>query len=153
MENYIIDEENLAIIGEKDKSIVYSGEEKYVVNMLSTDIIKNSCIYYGSSLKGRIDGTKEMLGITYKAPIIISEGKRIVMFPTNSYKVENCTWINLKNIDNYYTDEEKNTIIIFKNGVKIKLNLSVGIFDKQMLRTMRLISVLNKRINDKNTFK
>jgi competence transcription factor ComK len=75
------------------------------------------------------------------------------MFPTNSYKVENCTWINLKNIDNYYTDEEKNTIIIFKNGVKIKLNLSVGIFDKQMLRTMRLISVLNKRINDKNTFK
>jgi competence protein ComK len=140
----VIDENVMAIIAKNGGAYVYSYYGTKYYNKLSTEIVDKSCLFYGSSLKGRIKGTKEMIGISYKCPIIISENKGIIAFPTESYKNNNCCWFILSMIDNYYY-ENKKVYICFKNGQKISILLSFGSFDKQILRASRLYGVLNAR--------
>jgi|SRR5574344_301770 competence protein ComK len=143
MNNYIINNDTLLIIGKDTYCIIYESNKKLISNKLSTDIIKESCMYYGSSFKGRVEGTKNLIGVSYKCPIIVSDN--IIMFPTASNRDNSCSWINYNNVDNYYVTNNLWTKIIFKNGIEILLDLSIGIFDKQYLRSSRLINVLNGR--------
>jgi competence protein ComK len=143
MNNYIINNDTLLIIGKDTYCIIYESNKKLISNKLSTDIIKESCMYYGSSFKGRVEGTKNLIGVSYKCPIIVSDN--IIMFPTASNRDNSCSWINYNNVDNYYVTNNLWTKIIFKNGIEILLELSIGIFDKQYLRSSRLINVLNGR--------
>jgi competence protein ComK len=143
MNNYIINNDTLLIIGKNTYCIIYESNKKLISNKLSTDIIKESCMYYGSSFKGRVEGTKNLIGVSYKCPIIVSDN--IIMFPTASNRDNSCSWINYNNVDNYYVTNNLWTKIIFKNGIEILLDLSIGIFDKQYLRSSRLINVLNGR--------
>ena len=61
------------------------------------NIIENSCEYFGSSYLGRHEGTKKLIGITHKAPIIIEESKNLIYFPTTSPRLTDCVWIKYIN--------------------------------------------------------
>ena len=65
------------------------------------NIIKRSCEYFGSSYNGRHEGTKKLIGISHKAPIIIEESKNLIYFPTSSPRLLDCVWIGLNNIKDY----------------------------------------------------
>lgn len=67
------------IVHEEDNQL------KFVGNLLNS-ILNFSCIYYGSSLKGRIMGSKNILGGCYKLPIMISEKNNIIFFPIKEEK-------------------------------------------------------------------
>ena len=56
------------------------GDVIFKGNVLKT-ILNESCIKYGSSLNGRIKGSKYALNSKYKLPIIISEKEKLVFFP------------------------------------------------------------------------
>ena len=137
-------EELMAIISEESITRLVFKNKELITNELSTNVIKKLCLFYGSSLMGRINGTKEMIGISYKCPIIISETKEIIAFPTISYKNKDCNWFFLKHIEKYYY-KNNNVEIIFKNGKKIVIKTSFGVIDKQILRSSRLQGVLNAR--------
>lgn len=145
MENYEININTLAIIPiNRNKSKIIEIEKEYIVNKKSTEIIDNSCKYFGSSYKGRFEGTKEILGVSYKSPIIIEETRDIIFFPTTSPRYEGCNWICLNNIEDYKKNEY-GTIINFKNGLELKLDMSLGSFENQMIRAMRLSTILKRR--------
>jgi len=108
------------------------------------EIIKESCEYFGSTYLGRHEGTKKLIGISHKAPIIIEESKSIIYFPTTSPRLEKCIWFSLNNIKKYYNINGK-TEILFNNNKSIKINISYGSFDNQFLRATKLESVLRKR--------
>ena len=108
------------------------------------EIIKESCEYFGSTYLGRHEGTKKLIGISHKAPIIIEESKSIIYFPTTSPRLEKCIWFALNNIKKYYNINGK-TEILFNNNKSIKINISYGSFDNQFLRATKLESVLRKR--------
>ena len=110
-------------------------------------IIENSCAYFGSSYQGRFLGTKNLIGISHKAPIIIEESREIIFFPTNSPRIYECAWISLKNLQNYKKGKD-NTTIIFNNGHLLNLDISYGSLDNQVLRAARLESVLRLRKNN-----
>ena len=110
------------------------------------DIIETSCEYFGSSYLGRHEGTKKLIGITHKAPIIIEESKNLIYFPTTSARLDNCIWISLNNIKTYERING-NTELEFTNNQRIKLDISFGSLDNQVLRATKLESVLRKRIN------
>ena len=112
-------------------------------------ILEHSCEYFGSSFEGRKEGTKKLLGITHKSPIIIEESRKIIFFPTTSPEKEDCVWINLDKIDTYYKKDSKTSTIKFKNGDIIDLNLSIGSLNNQILRATRLKFVLDERIGTK----
>lgn len=67
------------IVHEEDNQL------KFVGNLLNS-ILNFSCIYYGSSLKGRIMGSKNILGGCYKLPIMISEKNNINLFSNKRRK-------------------------------------------------------------------
>ena len=147
---YEINDETIAILTiDKNYSEVYEMNDHYIVEQPSNKIMEDSCRYFGSSLEGRRKGTEYMIGVNYKAPIIVEESKEIIFFPTSSTR-ENSNWIGLKYIKSYYRDGDV-IFIVFENGTKIAIKTSYGIIDNQVLRATRLESALRGRKTAKKT--
>ena len=117
----------------------------FLVNDNSMSVIERSCEYYGSSYEGRKIGTKSLLGITHKSPIIIEESSRIIFFPTKSPNRDDCVWLNLNQIQKYYGLDGNTSRIIFKDGTSLDLNISIASLTNQILRSSRLKFVLEER--------
>ena len=111
--------------------------------------MEHSCEYFGSSYEGRKDGTRKLLGITHKSPIIVEESRKMIFFPTISPEKEDCIWINLEKIENYYRLDKQLSAIKFKNGDILELNISFGSLSNQILRASRLKYILEERIKSK----
>ncbi len=150
MKNYEINNETIAIIPiDNYKSKIIEKDREFIVDMTPIKIIDNSCQYFGSSYQGRFLGTKKLIGVSHKAPIIIEESREIIFFPTNSPRLYECSWISLKHLNNYKKNEETSKIF-FNNGSLLEVDISYGSLDNQVLRAARLESVL--RIRKENKF-
>ena len=150
MKEYEINNETLAIIPKsKNKSIVYEKDNNYVVEESTEKIMEDSCVYFGSSLKGRQDGSKKILNTNHKVPIVIEETSKIIFFPTASPRLEKCSWINLNNIVKY-EKHDKGCKITFKDKKVVILPISYGMINNQILRASRLQYILNERKASKN---
>ena len=133
----------------ENKTKIIEQDNEYIIEENINKIMEHSCEYFGSSYEGRKEGTKKLLGITHKSPIIIEESRRIIFFPTASVDNSKCIWVNLEKIDKYYKIDNKNSAIRLKNGNIINLNISFGSLTNQILRASRLKYVLEERINIK----
>lgn len=144
-ENYEVSSTTVAIIPlEKSVSKIIEEEDDYIVLKSTTEIINDSCKYFGSSYEGRHEGTKSMTGINYKSPIIIEETNEMIFFPTSSPRFDNCCWIALRHIDKY--EKYKNKCkILFKNGVLLPLDISYWSLQNQILRSTLLQSIIRDR--------
>ena len=145
MKKYEINTNTLAVVGIDDKmSKVFEGSKKYDIEDNSYQIMEDSCNYFGSSLKGRIAGTRKMVGINYKVPIIIEESNDLIFFPLSEVENSDCIWISL----NWYDKVENSngiTYIIFKNGKKLPTKISKYKVENQVLRATKLNYLLNER--------
>lgn len=147
IKDYEITLDTLLIIPiNSNQSKIIEKEKEFIIDVNPWDIIKVSCEYFGSSYDGRHSGTKKLIGITHKSPIIIEEYNEIVFFPTVSPRDETCIWICLNEIKNYYRSNYFTTIE-FNNGYKYEIEISYGTINNQILRATRLQSVLKKRTN------
>jgi len=151
MKEYSINKNTLAVLPFGDnKSIIYEKDDCFLVNTKPNKIMDESCKYYGSSMEGRLKGTDKLIGITYKAPIIIEENKPLVFFPTTSPRLKKCAWISLNNISKYYYDNISNkSVIRFLNDETIAFSMSYNILNNQVLKANRLEYVLRNRKNEK----
>lgn len=147
MDCYEINKNTIALLPiDIDKTKVIEKESSFVVNMNSMKIIERSCEYFGSSYMGRHEGTKKLIGISHKSPIIIEESREIIYFPSTSPRLNECSWFALNYIMDY-KDCNGKSIVYFENGEKIEIDISIGSFDNQYLRATKLESVLRKRKN------
>ena len=145
LEEYEINSSTLAVLPvDEETSKILEEEGEYYVKRATVDIIDDSCKYFGSSLKGRNEGTKTLIGGNYKLPVVIEETRNIIFFPTSSPRLEECAWISLNNLDNYFK-KEKNGIIKFKNGLILDSGISIFSLENQVLRASRLENVLRRR--------
>ena len=150
MNNYEINNDTLAIIPiDNYKSKIIEKNKEFIVDETPIKIIENSCQYFGSSYQGRFMGTKKLIVVTHKAPIIIEESREIIFFPTNSPRLYECAWISLKNLNNYKRNNDTSEIL-FNNGNLLNLDISYGSLDNQVLRAARLESVLRLRKEKNN---
>ena len=149
MNSYEINEDTLAIIPKsKDKSLVYEKDNTYIVSKSADKIMEDSCEYYGSSLKGRQQGSANILKFTHKLPIIVEETNKIIFFPTASPRLNSCSWINLNNILEYER-HEKGCKIIFKDGIVVELPISYGMVNNQIMRSSRLSMIYDERTSER----
>lgn len=148
--DYEINEDTLAILPLSNKSKVIEVENEYIIDKDPYKILEYSCEYFGSSISGRLKGTKNMLGSIYKAPIIVEESKNLIFFPTSSPLLCENMWISLKNIIDYKKEGPK-TRINFKNNKTLLLDVPYFSIDNQILRASRLESIINKRKDIKKT--
>ncbi len=146
-EKYEINSSTCALIPNDDFSTRII-ETQNIINIpySTSNIIEYSCAYYGSSFKGRLNGSKCALGSKYKLPIIIEESREIIFFPTTSYESNNCAWISLKNISDY-KKEANHVKVLFQNNTFIDLNISYESFENQVLRATKLLLILKSRKN------
>ena len=101
MNSYEINNDTLAIIPiDNYQSKIIEKNNEFIVNMTPIKIIDNSCQFFGSSYQGRFIGTKKLIGVSHKAPIIIEETRNIIFFPTNSPRLNECILKSLRNLSN-----------------------------------------------------
>ena len=143
--DYEINASTLVIIPiDEEKCRVYEDDKDFIVKRHSTKIVNDSCMFFGSSLNGRQYGTKKLINVAVKAPIIIEESKKIIFFPTASPRQINCMWISYNNLVKYTKNEDK-TIFTFKNNKQIELDISYNIIDNQIVRCIKLEKAFIKR--------
>ena len=87
------------------------------------------------------------LGKKYKLPIVISEIKETVMFPTKSYYDDTCCWISLNNIVKY-EEVDKKVCIYFKEGKPQIFDISIETLEIGVLRASKLLLILKIRKKD-----
>ncbi len=146
IENYIINDETLLVMPYMDhRSKVYELDGVFLVDREANDIIRDSCLYFGSSYEGRKEGTKHLINCEMKVPIIIEDTKLIIVFPTCSYRNSNNMWISYKNLLKYAKLDSDNSVLYFKDNNNITINVRYNIIDNQIIRCIKLESIFNKR--------
>lgn len=150
--NYEINEGTLAVIATEDnKTKILEDMDEYIINDTPYHVMDYSCKYFGSSYEGRKEGTKAILNIDYKVPIIVENYNNLIFFPTTSPNSSDCSWISLKDIDSYNEIKNVGTEILFNNGKKIVIPVSKRMIENQVLRASRLDLMIRKRQNTKNS--
>lgn len=144
MNKYEINDKTVALYSMNNKTRVYEEDKNFIVDAPTNEIMEESCSYFGSSMEGRKKGTHHLIGVNYKAPIIVEESKDLIFFPTTSPKLKTCSWLRSNKIDRYYY-KNGHLVVEFKNGDKILLNISYDMINNQILRATRLESVLRDR--------
>lgn len=138
----------LAIVpNDEESSLVLEDNDKYIVQNKPFQIMEDSCIYFGSSYKGRKEGSKAILGAEYKVPIVVEDTSNLIAFPTTSPYASDCCWISLKRVYNIYKVDNYNTKIVFDNGEEITVPCSFRSVENQMSRASRLDLILKNRKN------
>lgn len=141
----------MAITTKEDKygnltTIILEEQEEYHVKPTPSKVIDQACKFFGSSLKGRQDGTRDICGITHKAPIAIDPISGMYFFPTISPVNPTCSWIAHSHIDEIKNARNSSTELLFKNGKKLILDVSYGIMLNQIQRTAQFRFLLDNRI-------
>ncbi|MBU8877403.1 competence protein ComK [Bacillus sp. FJAT-29790] len=134
--------------GSKIYSQIWELEDEVLSPFKPIEIIKKSCRYFGSSYEGRKEGTRQLTGITHKAPITIDPTNFIYFFPTSSASNAQCIWISLEHILYHRRADAGNTQVIFKNKECHIIPISYNSFNNQLLRTALLKTTLNSRLEE-----
>ncbi|MDD6878828.1 MAG: competence protein ComK [bacterium] len=147
MNYYEINEDTLAIIPiDINKTKVIEKETEYIIDKKAYDIMDESCMYYGSSYKGRLNASKNILNCSYKLPVLIEETKNLIFFPTKSTLLEECSWINFNFVKKIEKLENK-SIVYFTNNKREIFDISKLSIENQISRATRLGYIIQKRIN------
>lgn len=145
---YEISKGTLAILpNEKNSSVVYEDDNRYIIKETPFKIMEDSCKYFGSTYEGRKDGAKEMLGAEYKVPIVIEDSSNLIVFPTTSPLSDDCVWISLKRVEKIEKIDTNNTKIIFDNNTEIIVDSSYRTIENQLSRASRLDLILRNHKN------
>ena len=145
LEQYEINSSTLAVLPvDETISKVLEEETEYIVNQPTMKIIDDSCKFFGSSFRGRSEGTKSLIGGNYKLPVVIEESRDIIFFPTASPRLRECAWISLNNLVDYQKNKQ-HSLVKFKNGSTLNVEISIFSLENQVLRASRLENVLRKR--------
>ena len=147
---YEINDETLALIknGKKTKVLEYADE--YNIDETPYEVMEHSCSYFGSSLEGRLNGSKSILGSVYKVPIMVEETQKLIFFPTEAINSPNVAWISYKNIKNVEKYGKK-SIIRFVNGYNLIINCPYFTLKNQIFRCNMLDSISSSRKAPKKT--
>ena len=145
---YEISKGTLAVVpNEKNSSLIYEDEERYIVNQTPFSIMEDSCKYFGSTYEGRKNGAKDILGVEYKVPIVVEDSSNLIIFPTTSPSADDCAWISLKHVSKILKIDSNNTKIVFNNGTEIIVNCSFRSIENQISRASRLDLILRNHKN------
>lgn len=123
---------------------VYEKNCDFICRYSIDKVVDDSCLYYGSSMKGRIKASKGMLGSPYKVPIIISETKKIIVF---FIKSKNKKYAFLSENVEKCSKVKGGTYVYFVNNSSLFIEISFNIFEKQFLKANLLRNILEKREN------
>ena len=127
------------------KGVTYlCGENfKHEMNSKPLELINYFCLCQASTIDGRIEAVRKTLHIVQKTPVYIQED--LFLFPTVSSHAPDCIWLNHCNIRKFDGSSDNKTVIYFKDGESMVLELNYRILQKQMLRCKRYLQFLERQ--------
>lgn len=145
-EDYEINVDTLLLLPiDYNKTKVIEKGDVFIVKCSTLSIIKKSCLFFGSSYEGRKAAIKYLIGIDMKVPILIEESRNIIFFPTASCVNQNSIWVSYQNLLKYSKKNEFSTILYFENNKKIVIEVKYNLIDNQVIRCLKLDTILLKR--------
>ncbi|MFJ5717523.1 competence protein ComK [Neobacillus sp. NPDC093127] len=102
--DYLINEKTVLFYGVRNENgelltHVIDKDDEFLVPMSPVQLIDKSLISYGSSFKGALYSSTQLLGENRRMyPIKIDASLDIWLFPTKSYKKETCIWFSLNHV-------------------------------------------------------
>lgn len=119
---------------------------EYTIYQPPQKVIDEACKYFGSSLQGRQDGTRDISNFTHKAPVAIDPSSGMYFFPTASPLNRKCSWISHSHIDSIAAYDYNQTEVVFKNNKRIIVDSSFGSVQNQIFRTAQFRYQLDERM-------
>ncbi|MCR2821034.1 competence protein ComK [Lederbergia panacisoli] len=119
-------------------SEIFELDDHFIVRQKPLDIVKKGCKYFGSSFEGRRAGTKSLIMVTHKPPIIIDPNTSIYLIPTTSPTRPDCIWISHDHITSIHRGENNNSIISFQNNQSFEIPISLSSLSNQLSRAAQL---------------
>lgn len=140
--DYTINPQTFALLPAKQidyETTVIEQDKQFFVSKTPYQLIKEACLDYYSTYEGRRTAVMHHTNFKKKVPIPISLSRNIYAFPTHSTTDIECIWIfpnhiqSIKQVSSVKTPHFQ-SVITFKNGQQLPLNVSHHILDKQMQR-------------------
>jgi competence protein ComK len=139
--NYLINSNTILLYGVLYENgelytFVLETEKAFLVAMPPVKLIDKSLISYGSSFSGALKSSTQLLGKERKKyPIKIDASLDIWLFPTKSYKKDNCIWFALNHVSDTLPLGQKFTKVFLSNGHTFELGMREMAF-RAKLRTV-----------------
>lgn len=111
------------------------------------DCLNDFCIPFGSTYQGRIDAFRTLTGTVQKPAVMISEITGQMFFPTVSPDSNDCVWICLQTVFRIRKAENNTSIVIFSDGNKIDLAVSVRTLRTQIQRCDLFLKKMSEYIS------
>lgn len=118
-------------------SIVLEGNEVYAVRQTPDNIINQACQKSGYDLEIKQKQTKILSEHSYKLPVSLSDELILVAFPTKGINDIDCAWIMIRNVFDI-GKHESGSVVIFKNGQQVILDISFDILKNQCIKATEL---------------
>ncbi|AXH98468.1 hypothetical protein DV702_01335 [Sporosarcina sp. PTS2304] len=115
------------------------------VHMSPTNIVDASLRYYGSSLRGGVDGAKTVFGDISMSPVVVSEMLDLYLFPSKSPSSDDCVWFVLANVYTYKSIGKDRTKVILHDGTSFTIFSSYFSFTNKYQRACMLKNILEAR--------
>lgn len=134
--------DNMNYIKRSIEGIIVSEEESINVNKGLVSYVNKMCLSNGSSLQGRIDYSRQILGTKNKVPFLVSDD--ILLIPTHSFRSYECVLVNLFEVVEI---KENNSVLklSFKDGTLLDIGISMYIWRNQCKKANVLVSKHVKR--------
>lgn len=140
-----------AILPEKTEggrigSRILEKDTEYIIKKSPSKVIDLACKFFGKTLIGLQEGTKEVCNFKHKLPISIDVWSGMYFLPTMSPTNSRCAWINHTYIENVEEVGSRQTRINFKDGSSEIIGVSHGSLLNQINRTAQYRFILDERI-------
>lgn len=155
--NYWINKETVYFSGEFDKegqlcTRIVRGYMSYCVKMNSLKLIDESLKKFGFSLRGALDGSKDILGNKNMRPIVINAYLGIYLFPSKSPGKPDCTWFSLLHVLNTESISRKETKVYLSYGHTVVIDMKESNFNRRLNRALELRRVVSENMKIPITF-
>lgn len=122
----------------KYSSVINTNQGSFFSKEQVKKILEQYCLEYGSTLDGRIQASREVLGFTKNPPILISESLSRAALQVPCYETKETIWI----LDlNFKITKCKgfSEIIFLNHQTKLAIDLSVDALANRRLKTFELL--------------
>lgn len=130
-------------------SKVFEGNKVFLVEMSPLKIMENSCLFYGHSLTGAIEGYRLIVGNCKMAPVTVCSDLGIYWFPSHRIKGHNCSWFAQAHILNLEQVDVDQTKVIFSHGHSVTVKVKKKLMDTRRQRAGQLRLTMEERTRHK----
>ncbi|MCR4951106.1 MAG: competence protein ComK [Solobacterium sp.] len=129
---------------EKDRTCCLKEDGSFVfLEGKPVRILNEMCLACGSTLQGRTDAVRILLGIRQKPPVLISERTAEIWFGTTGMNSEDCEWLSWQKILHIAKNGSISTVT-FMNGISISVSADVRTLRLQAERCRQILQIILK---------